>query len=214
MLVEHYNKILKNVLKRSGGHLTYKHAKEVSLAVPLLDEARRFCSKLFGTQQTVGHTSPSAEKDITTMIGRLLDETNAVCGEASAAHVTNAFDAVEGRTACGYCECPPTSHPRTVYLPFVDNIVENLQGRFPDNILLSAFNIFNPLEAEQDQQHRLELLCEHYRTEVEGPEEVESKYSVLSTLLKTSYNALSSDDLQLKQLIAAKDKLRPQNRGE
>ncbi|XP_078679320.1 uncharacterized protein LOC144914973 [Branchiostoma floridae x Branchiostoma belcheri] len=69
MLVEHYNKILKNVLKRSGGHLTYKHAKEVSLAVPLLDEARRFCSKLFGTQQTVGHTSP----DITTMIGRLLD---------------------------------------------------------------------------------------------------------------------------------------------
>ncbi|XP_035697515.1 uncharacterized protein LOC118430637 [Branchiostoma floridae] len=72
MLVEHYNKILKTVLKRSGGHLSCKHAKEVSLAIPLLDEARRFCRELFGTKQTVGHTSPSAEKDIRIMMDRLV----------------------------------------------------------------------------------------------------------------------------------------------
>ncbi|XP_066270851.1 uncharacterized protein [Branchiostoma lanceolatum] len=73
MLVEHYNKLLKKVLKSSGGHLTLRHAKEVSLAVPLIDEARRFCDRVFKARQTVGHTSPSAEADIRSMRQKISD---------------------------------------------------------------------------------------------------------------------------------------------
>ncbi|KAE8293775.1 hypothetical protein D5F01_LYC06711 [Larimichthys crocea] len=81
---------------------------------------------------------------------------------------------------------------KSIYLPFLDNIIKNLQERFPDVMLLSAFNIFNPIEADMDQQHNLQLLCEHYTTEVAGLEEVEKEYSVLTTLLESQYNALTT----------------------
>ncbi|KAI8522106.1 hypothetical protein Bbelb_018600 [Branchiostoma belcheri] len=70
---------------------------------------------------------------------------------------------------------------KNVYLPFIDNIVESLQRRFPGNVLLSAFNIL-----------KISSIHKCCRTEVEGLEEVESEYSVLSTLLETSYNTLST----------------------
>ncbi|KAI8522072.1 hypothetical protein Bbelb_018260 [Branchiostoma belcheri] len=66
---------------------------------------------------------------------------------------------------------------KDVYLPFIDNIVESLQRRFPDNVMLSAFNILKISSIDN---------C---RTEVEG---LESEYSVLSTLLENSYNTLST----------------------
>ncbi|XP_078679284.1 uncharacterized protein LOC144914924 [Branchiostoma floridae x Branchiostoma belcheri] len=73
MLVEHYNKILKTVLKRSGGHVTFKQAKQVSLAIPLLDEARKLCRQLFATKQTTRHTSPSVDRDIKIMVDHLVE---------------------------------------------------------------------------------------------------------------------------------------------
>ncbi|XP_066272161.1 uncharacterized protein [Branchiostoma lanceolatum] len=74
MLVEHYNKILKKALKSSGGRLTLRHAQEVSLAVPLLDEARRFCDGVFRARKTVSHTSPSADADVQSMIQAISEE--------------------------------------------------------------------------------------------------------------------------------------------
>ncbi|XP_019618434.1 PREDICTED: uncharacterized protein LOC109465518 [Branchiostoma belcheri] len=73
MLVEHYNKILKKVLKASGGQLTLRHAQEVSLAVPLLDEARRFCDRVFQAKQTVQHTTPSSHADVEAMWKSILE---------------------------------------------------------------------------------------------------------------------------------------------
>ncbi|XP_019641516.1 PREDICTED: uncharacterized protein LOC109482999 [Branchiostoma belcheri] len=74
MLVEHYNKILKGVYRASGGHLTVEHAKDASLAVQMFDEARKFCSKLFNTRQTVRHSVPSADRDIKLMTDAVVDE--------------------------------------------------------------------------------------------------------------------------------------------
>ncbi|XP_035680763.1 uncharacterized protein LOC118418816 [Branchiostoma floridae] len=67
MCVENYNLTFKKVVKSSGGHLTLKHAQEVSLAVPLIDAARRVCDKVFRAKQTVSHSSPSSEADIKSM---------------------------------------------------------------------------------------------------------------------------------------------------
>ncbi|KAI8507888.1 hypothetical protein Bbelb_141280 [Branchiostoma belcheri] len=53
--------------RKTSGYAGGALQQEVSLAVPLIDEARRLCDKVFGTRQTVGHTSPSATKDICSM---------------------------------------------------------------------------------------------------------------------------------------------------
>ncbi|KAI8517523.1 hypothetical protein Bbelb_035400 [Branchiostoma belcheri] len=49
---------------------------------------------------------------------------------------------------------------KNIYHKFIDNVLENLMDRFPDNLLISSFNIFDPDEADQDQTNRLEVNTE------------------------------------------------------
>ncbi|XP_078581210.1 zinc finger protein 862-like [Branchiostoma floridae x Branchiostoma japonicum] len=87
---------------------------------------------------------------------------------------------------------------KDIYLPFLDNIMSNLKERFPDTVLLSAFNIFNPEEAEYDHQDRLELLCEHYAGEVEDLEEIESEHDVFADVLRAHYSGLTTTQVLRK----------------
>ncbi|XP_035687273.1 uncharacterized protein LOC118423287 [Branchiostoma floridae] len=68
MMNEHYNRDFKSMMRGSGSKVTIAHAKQVSLAIPLLQAARRFCVGAFGVKRTSSHTVKSATVDIDNMV--------------------------------------------------------------------------------------------------------------------------------------------------
>ncbi|XP_078590444.1 zinc finger protein 862-like [Branchiostoma floridae x Branchiostoma japonicum] len=93
----------------------------------------------------------------------------------------------EAKTKTGteikYGESDMEQFKKTIYEPFIDQIVTNLKERFPDTELLAAFTIFHPDEAGYDQTQKLELLSKHYSSEVTSAEAVNREYSVLTPAL-------------------------------
>ncbi|KAI8487178.1 hypothetical protein Bbelb_349760 [Branchiostoma belcheri] len=83
---------------------------------------------------------------------------------------------------------------KNIYHKFIDNVIENLMDRFLDNLLISSFNIFDPDEANQDQTNRLEILCEHFATEVTA-DEVHTEYRLLSPILGNQYKDLKTSQV-------------------
>ncbi|KAI8487213.1 hypothetical protein Bbelb_350110 [Branchiostoma belcheri] len=79
---------------------------------------------------------------------------------------------------------------KNIYHKFIDNVIEHLMDRFPDNLLISSFNIFDPDEANQDQTNRLEVTAE----------EVHTEYQLLSPLLGNQYNDLKTSQV-LKRVM-------------